>query len=178
MLMALGITCAYASSTRAGRTYAHLRALDERLLVYAVRSGNPPRTREELSSLVRSQADWFRKRDLIDAWQVPVNYRFPSASEDRAFDLYSSGPDRIDNGGEGDDIVPWEYRGYYATKSGADTWIAAALLLDGPILLLLILVRRTLRGARSKQDAKEGMKERLSQQEGRSGAVTARAPPP
>jgi hypothetical protein len=46
---------------------------------------------------------------LIDAWRRPLVYRFPSLRKECMFDLYSVGPNGIDERGEGDDIeVPEE----------------------------------------------------------------------
>jgi len=47
--------------------------------------------------------------DLTDPWGHPCVYRAPGTFNKDGFDLYSSGPDGIDNGGrdDGDDIKNW-----------------------------------------------------------------------
>jgi hypothetical protein len=57
------------------------------------------------------QRDWKDEAGgvLIDAWRRPLVYRFPSLRKECMFDLYSVGPNGIDERGEGDDIeVPEE----------------------------------------------------------------------
>ena len=44
---------------------------------------------------------------IIDAWGIPIRYRFPPNSN-RTYDLWSYGPDRTNNNGYGDDINNWE----------------------------------------------------------------------
>ncbi|MBN1477205.1 type II secretion system protein GspG [Candidatus Sumerlaeota bacterium] len=49
-----------------------------------------------------------------DAWGEPLIYIYPAEYGGRHFDLYSSGENREDERGEGDDITPW------ASEEGTD----------------------------------------------------------
>lgn len=42
---------------------------------------------------------------LLDVWGQPIHYRCPSPLHPQGWDLYSIGPNGIDEGGYGDDIV-------------------------------------------------------------------------
>ena len=138
-------TAADASSTRAGRTYTALRNVEHLLLVHSVQAGGAPATQADLLALMRSRPQVFHRRAGDDDWNRPLNYRIPSVDPSRAFDLYSSGPDGKDDGGEGDDIVPWEYRGYYRTGGSQPLLLALAVLADGPLLALILVLRFFLR---------------------------------
>ncbi|MBF0522513.1 MAG: type II secretion system major pseudopilin GspG [Candidatus Omnitrophica bacterium] len=48
----------------------------------------------------------YLKRDPKDPWGNPYNYRSPG-SHNTDYDLYSSGPNGIDDGGSGDDVGNW-----------------------------------------------------------------------
>ena len=43
---------------------------------------------------------------LVDEWGRPLVYRFPSKRTEGIFDLYSVGPNGVDEMGQGDDIFP------------------------------------------------------------------------
>jgi hypothetical protein len=146
LLLALMIaTDSDASSTRAGHTYTSLRMLEHSLLVHSVRAGSAPTTQAELLALMRLHPEVFHRRAGHDDWNRPLNYRIPSADPSRAFDLYSSGPNGKDDGGEDDDIVPWENRGYYRTGGSQALVVGLAVLLDGPLLALILVIRFVLR---------------------------------
>jgi len=68
-------------------TWLELQALPEALRTAV---GNPP---NETVSLI------------ADSWGRPVIYRFPSPNERELFQLYSMGPNGLDEGGEGDDVT-------------------------------------------------------------------------
>ena len=48
--------------------------------------------------------------DFMDAWGSPLRYRFPGVVNVETFDLYSTGPNGLDEGGKGDDIGNWPGR--------------------------------------------------------------------
>lgn len=45
---------------------------------------------------------------IIDPWGGAIRYRIPPTQNLNTFDLYSTGPDGIDNSGGGDDINNWK----------------------------------------------------------------------
>jgi len=49
------------------------------------------------------------RAELLDPWMNPFLYRYPGTHNPDSFDLYSSGPDGIDDSGrpESDDIANW-----------------------------------------------------------------------
>jgi len=142
----MALTYAYASSTRAGRTYSKLKSIEHRVLVYAVREGNSPMTQSDFHGLMKSEPEWFTSWHVRDDWGTLLNFKQPSSADSRAFDLYSSGPNRLDEGGEGDDVVPWEYRGYYSSsKQPFEILLALGLLLDAPAILLFLFGRHFIR---------------------------------
>ena len=146
ILACLICTSSNASSTRAGRTYTALGMLEEALLVQSIRAGGAPANRAELLALMRSHPEVFHPRAEQDDWNRQINYRFPSPDPSRAFDIYSSGPDGKDDGGGGDDVVPWENRGYFRTNAApGKLLLALAVVLDGPLLALLLAIRFVLR---------------------------------
>jgi len=42
---------------------------------------------------------------LLDIWGRPMVYRFPASDRERIFDLYSVGPNGVDDMGDGDDVT-------------------------------------------------------------------------
>lgn len=58
---------------------------------------------ETPGAIVRVTQDGRRK--LRDDWGRPLVYRFPSGGDGRAFRLYSTGPNGVDEDGNGDDIA-------------------------------------------------------------------------
>lgn len=129
----LGSACA--TTTKAGLTYTELEDLRVVVLEHAVRTGKVPTTDEGLASVREGDG---RAPRTVDAWGETFIYHAPSLSSDRLFDLYSKGTNRVDDHGGGDDIVYWEYRGYYSGRIGiTDTALAAIVLFDGPILIVI-----------------------------------------
>ena len=50
-----------------------------------------------------------KEKDLIDPWNNPVCYEWPTAKGDgKKPAIWSCGPDKEDNNGEGDDIINWD----------------------------------------------------------------------
>lgn len=47
--------------------------------------------------------------EIVDPWEDPLHYDSTTpANNTNTFDLYSEGPDEVDNNGSGDDINNWE----------------------------------------------------------------------
>ena len=123
------------------RTYVSLQRLEQALLVKSVREGRAPKSQEEFNGLPSKDPAYFPKYWFHDAWGRDIIYVFPSASDTRAFDVYSRGTNGVDDGGNGDDVVPWEYRGYHSpAKEPLEKTFTLLLLVDGPLILLCLFV--------------------------------------
>jgi hypothetical protein len=100
-----------------------------------------PRTQQEFDALLTLRTDKFHKKESFDSWGQPMIYRWPSSSPDRAYDLYSAGANGMDERGEGDDVAVWNNRGYHRQyRSWSDLLVIGAMLLDGPLLLVVVVV--------------------------------------
>jgi general secretion pathway protein G len=87
---------------------------------YRVRMGSYPSTEEGLQALLVAPANAGDKwrgpyvedaSTLIDTWGLPYQYQNPGTRNSRGargYDLWSSGPDRTNNEGAGDDITSWK----------------------------------------------------------------------
>lgn len=129
-----------ATTTRAGLTYNRLQGLQQQVLEQAVKNTHLPTTAEGLNGLKRVDGQPISESRMLDAWGQPFVYRAPSRSSDRLFDVYSIGPNGRDDGGEEDDIVPWDYRGYYSPGHNfLENAFMYVALLDGPVLFVGIL---------------------------------------
>jgi hypothetical protein len=70
--------------------------------------------RSALEAWIRADRDlrkaiYWRRVDedlgpLVDAWGQPLVYRYPARRQELVFELYSVGPNGVDEQGEGDDI--------------------------------------------------------------------------
>ena len=136
---------AEACSTRTGSTYHFLEDAQLALLRSSIKSGKTPATGDEALAILRAT----NTSQELDAWGESLVYRFPSSDPERVFDLYSKGANNIDDGGNGDDVVPWEFRDFYYqcySPISIENLVMYAFLLDGPVLIagiaILWLVRR------------------------------------
>jgi general secretion pathway protein G len=84
---------------------------------YRVRMGSFPSTEEGLQALISPPANGGDKwrgpyvKDnsvLLDQWRQPYQYQYPGTHNPRGYDLWSTGPNRINNDGAGDDIANWD----------------------------------------------------------------------
>lgn len=102
-------SCAYID-TKESETKAHLRLLNDTLLLYKKEKGRFPSTEEGLQILYKE--GYFSSEGdgglYLDAWTSPLIYIGPSA-KDSPFFLYSVGENKIDENGKGDDIVCCEF---------------------------------------------------------------------
>ena len=129
-----------ANSSKAKDTYAALEHLELLILRHSARVGHVPSTAEGLAVVRHPDGNPVRSSLLKDAWYEPLVYRYPSAVADRIFDLYSKGPNQIDEQGRGDDVVAWEYRNYGSGSGFAMTAFLLVVLFDGPVLLAVMAV--------------------------------------
>jgi general secretion pathway protein G len=76
--------------------------------------GRYPTTGEGLKVLAapsKSGVPYFQKPGYgADTWDNPFVYRSPARTSRRPYDLYSLGPNGLDEGGRGDDINYWSAR--------------------------------------------------------------------
>lgn len=81
---------------------------------YRLNMGRYPTTQEGLQALVEKPSGAGRKwrgpyldKDPIDNWGNVYNYRFPGEHNVNRPDIWSSGPNGVNENGGGDDIVSW-----------------------------------------------------------------------
>ncbi len=84
------------------------------LTTYKMHMGTYPSTEEGLIALLQApesdRGRWkgpyiTKKDDLLDPWQSELKYRYPGTRNQRGYDLYSLGPDKVESA---DDIGNWE----------------------------------------------------------------------
>ena len=140
VIASLRIDDASATSTYQGQTYSALMRLDHGILYYSAKSGGVPQNQVELEKAVKENPEIFGTNLWKDSWGRNLIYRQPG-NQGRLYDLYSVGSNGIDDKGTQDDVVVWEYRGYYVSRSnGWGSVISLALLIDGPLLMVLLAV--------------------------------------
>jgi type II secretion system protein G len=101
-----------ATTTKQGFTKARVSIIEEALYAFRSDVGRLPYTEEGLSALIappNERVNWHglytdRNRPLKDGWQRDFIYYYPSKIGGGDFDLYSLGPNGIDELGEGGDI--------------------------------------------------------------------------
>ncbi|MEW8052520.1 MAG: type II secretion system protein GspG [Candidatus Thiodiazotropha sp.] len=102
-------------STREGFTKARILIFTNALEAYKKDVGTFPTIGEGLAILLLQSNDkpnwhgpYIDRRDVPrDAWLNHFIYIYPPIFGDKDFDLYSPGPNGIDEQGKGDDIVNW-----------------------------------------------------------------------
>jgi general secretion pathway protein G len=90
-------------------------SLPEALLRYKIHIGSYPATEEGLQALVtpaqtgadRWRGPYLKKEALLDAWNKPYQYVRPGTHNPSSFDLWSYGPNGVNDNGGGDDIGNW-----------------------------------------------------------------------
>ncbi len=104
----LGGNVEYARHTR---IQADVQGISTQLKLYESMNGFYPPTEQGLQALVTQATTeprpsrWYQlyKEMPKDPWQNPYVYRCPGIRNPESFDLYSAGPNRIDDNGGGDD---------------------------------------------------------------------------
>lgn len=96
-------------------THAAIRSILHGVVAYYQDRGSWPDQDHWESELVDGQyIEIVRKSKregafpTVDAWGHSIQYRYPSVSGKDIVDVYSVGPNGIDEGGGGDDIGHWE----------------------------------------------------------------------
>lgn len=144
ILVALALVssaAAWASTTRSNSTHQEARWLEHALLIHLAKEVGIPKTDAEFRTLMTEHPEKFGKRGSSDSWGRPFHYRYPATESGGLFDLYSFGPNGIDDGGNADDVVAWEYRMQYSHgRFDVETILGIIVFIDGPILLLLIAI--------------------------------------
>lgn len=93
------------------RVVGDVQGIKTSLLAYQGINGFYPTTEQGLQALVTAPsteprpAQWrqFMEQVPTDPWGMPYIYRCPGQKDPTRFDLYSAGPNRIDDNGAGDD---------------------------------------------------------------------------
>ena len=97
--------------TKAVAVRADIQTIGTQLMQYSAMNGFYPTTEQGLQALVVHPESeprpnrWFRAFDKVptDPWGTPYIYRCPGIKHPDKYDLYSAGPNRIDDNGTGDD---------------------------------------------------------------------------
>jgi general secretion pathway protein G len=97
--------------TKAVAVRADIQTIGTQLMQYSAMNGFYPTTEQGLQALVVQPESeprpnrWFRAFDKVptDPWGTPYIYRCPGIKHPDKYDLYSAGPNRIDDNGTGDD---------------------------------------------------------------------------
>src|SRR5678815_6173878 len=93
-------------SSKASHTFHDIESLALALEMYHMDLGKYPDPHDYWLTLQRTNMWYFPEAGpLRDRWGQPLVYRVPGTHG--AFDLYSVGPDGIDNNGERDDVSSW-----------------------------------------------------------------------
>lgn len=106
-------------SSQAGRVETvklYFNTADAALAAYQLNVGRFPTTEQGLMALRQAPAGlpagaWrgpYLKSDPVDPWGNAFRYRYPGTHNTGAYDIWSVGPNGIDESGEGDDIVNWD----------------------------------------------------------------------
>jgi general secretion pathway protein G len=128
-------------STKISHTRAQIQFLEERLLLLKKDIGRYPKTGEGLNPLLsapQGSSSWqgpYLKTNVLpsDAWGQSYIYQYPAIYGTKEIDLYSSGPNMLDEQGKGDDISNWQ------DNSRARMW---AYFISGIVILLIFVLYR------------------------------------
>jgi general secretion pathway protein G len=93
------------------RIAADVQGITTQLKLYESMNGFYPTTEQGLQALVSQPSGdpqptrWYQLYKEIpkDPWQTPYIYRCPGIKHPDSYDLYSAGPNRVDDNGSGDD---------------------------------------------------------------------------
>jgi type II secretion system protein G len=128
-----------------GKTKSDIRTLNAAVYFYRKDHGRIPGSAEGLSGLVNSVGmNQYLDRLPVDPWGS--NYIYRPADFNKSYDIYSAGPDGIDNEGKGDDVVLEDKR--YNCELYYDCWsendylngVFVLIMLISFILILLVTI--------------------------------------
>jgi hypothetical protein len=85
-------------------TSLEIKSISDIIVLTAKDSHHIPRDMKELDEVFNEISENSHARAPLDHWRRPYVYKVIDAQASR-FVLYSAGPDGIDNGGDGDDVV-------------------------------------------------------------------------
>lgn len=117
------------SIVRNVESYVNLYALNEKIY---------PKSLSELKNAKNSYSFDSKEFNFYrDEWGQELLYNYPSKYGDQKFDLYSIGPNGIDEHGTGDDIASWKLNNgsRFVTISAMDIFLFFALFVAIPFLL-------------------------------------------
>lgn len=100
---------------RVGTVKLYFNTADGALAAYQLNVGQFPSSEQGLMALRQAPAGlpsgvWrgpYLKNDPLDPWGNPYRYRYPGTQNVGAYDIWSVGPNGVDENGEGDDIPNW-----------------------------------------------------------------------
>ena len=102
------------ASSKKGSALAEIELISTAIKVFKLDVGRYPQNSEGLNALIhepKNVSNWrgYLGKPMIplDPWGQEYVYIYPPKYGDKAFDLYSFGPDGIDNYGLNDDLTNW-----------------------------------------------------------------------
>ena len=129
--------------------------LDLQILRYAAMYCGFPAPHDTLRVAIHYELP-IRLSDAYDQWGQPFIYNEPAIYGSAQFDLYSVGPNGIDENGQGDDISNWQLRrdiaSSWATRDDLEFW-------SRPYRTARLLMEEELASARAASDPVSGSKE-------------------
>ncbi len=90
---------------------ADMQSMDTALKVYKLENGVYPKDLNDLLVVppqVTGRTTPYLERDPLDPWSQRYQYRHPGTKSRVGYDLFSSGPNRVPEDGENDDIANWK----------------------------------------------------------------------
>lgn len=89
---------------------ADMQGLDTALKIYRLENGSYPATLGSLTRppAVKGRTTPYLEREPLDPWGEQYKYKSPGSRSAVGYDIYSTGPNLRDDGGENDDIPNWE----------------------------------------------------------------------
>ena len=78
------------------------------LKLYRLDAGSYPKDLQTLLVVPPGHTGGYLERDALDPWEQPFRYKYPGAHNPGGYDLNSIGPNKVDDGGTGDDIANWK----------------------------------------------------------------------
>ena len=102
--------------TRELTTEEGITSIATQLQLYEARNMRLPTTEQGIKALVEKPSiepvpdRWmpFLEEVPLDAWGIEYKYRSPAVKSKKGYDIYSFGPNRTDDNGDGDDIGNWK----------------------------------------------------------------------
>ena len=75
---------------------------------YRLDAGSYPKDLQTLLVVPPGHTGAYLESEALDPWGQPFRYKYPGTHNPGGYDLYSIGPNKVDDGGSGDDIANWK----------------------------------------------------------------------